>query len=168
MIFKTERLTVRSLKESDRIAFFDMMSNRNVMAPIPRPVMDKAESDASFEKHLNAVPTSDTKVRAIVTQQGDEFIGICAFLKNDKNEDEIGYRLREQFWAVGYGTETTKGLINYGFNELQIEVITADTNTANTGSVKILDKFFQRDFEFYNKEDQCIDRRYKLKKEDWK
>ena len=168
MIFQTKRLIIRPLKESDRIAFFDMMSNPNVMAPIPRPVMDKAESDTNFEKHLNAAPTSETKVRAIVTQQGNEFIGICAFLKNNNNEDEIGYRLREQFWGVGYGTETTKGLINYGFNELQMELITADVNTANENSVKILDKFFTRDFEFYNEEDQCTDRRYKLKKEDWK
>jgi hypothetical protein len=38
------------------------MSNYNVMSPIPQPVMGKAKSDANFEKHLNALPTSDTKV----------------------------------------------------------------------------------------------------------
>lgn len=168
MIFRTERLTIRPLKETDRTAFFDMMSNRNVMAPIPRPVMDKAESDTNFEKHLNALLTSDTKVMAIETKDGNAFIGICAFLKNNNNQDEIGYRLREQFWGIGYGTETTEGLINYGFNALQMELITADVDTANVNSVKILDKFFTRDFEFYNEADQCTDRRYKLKKEDWK
>lgn len=52
MIFQTERLTILPLKEADRTAFFDMMSNYNVMSPIPRPVMNKAESDANFEKHL--------------------------------------------------------------------------------------------------------------------
>jgi len=168
VIFQTKRLTIRLLKESDRTSFFDMMSNPKVMAPIPRPVMDKAESDTNFEKHLNAALTSDTKVWAITTKQGDEFIGICAYLKNNQNVDEIGYRLREQFWGNGYGTETTRGLINYGFNALQLELITADVNTANINSVKILDKFFTRDFEFYNEADQCTDRRYKLQKEDWK
>lgn len=105
---------------------------------------------------------------AIETKDGNAFIGICAYLKNNNNQDEIGYRLREQFWGVGYGTETTKGLIDYGFNTLQLELLTADTNTANTGSVKILDKFFTREFEFFNDEDQCTDRRYILKREDWK
>jgi RimJ/RimL family protein N-acetyltransferase len=167
MIFETERLTIRPLKEADRTAFFDMMSNYNVMSPIPRSVMDKEESDANFEKHLNALPTSDIKVMAIETKEGNAFIGICAYLKNNNNQDEIGYRLREQFWGVGYGTETTKGLIDYGFNMLQLELLTADTNTANTGSVKILDKFFKREFEFYNEDDQCTERRYTLKKEDW-
>ncbi len=168
MIYETERLIIRALKESDREAFFDMMSNPNVMSPIPHPVMDKDESDTNFEKHLYAPESTETKVWAIETKSEECFIGICAFLKNNNNEDEIGYRLREQYWGVGYGTETTIGLINYGFNELQLELITADVNTANTNTVKILDKFYTRDFEFYNNEDQCTDRRYKLIREDWK
>ncbi len=137
-------------------------------SPIPRPVMDKEESDTNFKKHLNAPASSNVKVMAIETKQGNAFIGICAYLKNDNNQDEIGYRLREQFWGVGFGTETTKGLINYGFNTLKFGLITADVNTENTNSVKILDKFFTRDIEFFNEEDQCMDRRYILKKEDWK
>jgi ribosomal-protein-alanine N-acetyltransferase len=144
------------------------MSNHNVMYPIPRPVMDKAESDTNFENHLNALPTTDIKVMAIETKDKNAFIGICAYLKNNNNQDEIGYRLREQFWGVGYGTETTKGLIDYAFNTLNLELLTADVNTANVNSVKILDKFFTRDVEFYNEEDQCKDRRHTLKKEDWK
>jgi ribosomal-protein-alanine N-acetyltransferase len=168
MIFQTQRLTIRPLKEADRTAFFELMSNYNVMSPIPQPVMDKEKSDANFEKHLNAQPTSDTKVMAIETKDGNAFIGICAYLKNNNNQDEIGYRLREQFWGIGYGTETTIGLINYAFNTLNLELLTADVNTANVNSVKILDKFFTRDFEFYNEEDQCTDRRHTLKKEDWK
>jgi ribosomal-protein-alanine N-acetyltransferase len=168
MIFQTQRLTIRPLKEADRTAFFDMMSNYNVMSPIPQPVMDKAKSDANFEKHLNALPTSDTKVMAIEIKNGNAFIGICAYLKNNNNQDEIGYRLIENFWGVGYGTETTKGLIDYAFNTLNLELLTADVNTANVNSVKILDKFFTRDVEFYNEEDQFTDRRHTLKKEDWK
>ena len=63
MIFETERLKIRPLKESDRAACFDMMSNPNVTSPIPLPIMDKAESDTNFNKHLDAIPTSNTKVR---------------------------------------------------------------------------------------------------------
>jgi ribosomal-protein-alanine N-acetyltransferase len=94
------------------------MSNYNVMSPIPQPVMYKAKSDANFEKHLNAQPTTKTKVMAIETKDGNAFIGICAYLKNNNNQDEIGYRLREQFWGIGYGTETTKVLIDSGFDKL--------------------------------------------------
>jgi len=167
MIFQTERLSIRALKESDRDAWFIMMNNPNVMSSIPQPIMDRATSDTHFDLHLNASTTSKTKVWAILTKADDNFIGIAAYLKNNNNEDEIGYRLLEQFWGVGYGTETARGLISYGFNNLKLELITADVNTANGKSVKILDQLFTRDIEFYNKKDQCNDRRYKLKKEDW-
>ncbi|NQY28808.1 MAG: GNAT family N-acetyltransferase [Flavobacteriaceae bacterium] len=110
MIFETERLTVRILISQDADPFFDMMSNPNVMDPIPRPVMKRAESDAFLDKLISAKADSSYKnVWAIVEKKSNFFIGLCAYLKNDENNDEIGYRLREQFWRIGYGTEKQKG-----------------------------------------------------------
>lgn len=167
MIFQTERLIFRRLEENDRDDFYDMMRNPRVMNPIPRDIMDRPTSDANFEKHLNSGPDSEKKVWSVETKAGGRFIGIAAFLINDAEEDEIGYRLREQFWRQGFGTEIAKGLIEHGFNTMNLSLITADVYIANENSVKILDKFFERDYEFYNESDQCTDRRYKLKREDW-
>ena len=166
-IFKTERLIIRPLHEKDRESYYGMMSNPNVMSPIPLEVMNRESSDLLFEEHLLLSEHSTKKVWAIDTKEGDQFIGIAAYLKNNNDEDEIGYRLREQSWGVGYGTEVTKGLIDYGFNILNLELITADVNITNKRSVKILDKFFKRDKEFYNNKDQCTDRRYKLTNDEW-
>lgn len=167
MIFKTKRLIVRPLHIKDKEVFFDMMSNPKVMHPIPQETMDRETSNLHFDKHLNASMISDTKVWAIDLRSGVDFIGIAAYLKNDQNEDEIGYRLREQYWGMGYGTEIAKGLIDYGFNDLKLDLVTADVNIENEKSVKILDKFFKRDIEFYNSKDKCIDRRYKLYRDQW-
>ncbi|MFT5859045.1 MAG: ribosomal-protein-alanine N-acetyltransferase [Flavobacteriaceae bacterium] len=167
IIFETERLIIRKLHESDREAFYDMMQNPNVMNPIPQKVMDRPTSDANFQKHLHRETDSTIQVWSLETKSGDQFIGIVAFLINDEGNDEIGYRLREQFWKQGYGTEVAKGLIEHGFETMNLSLITADVYIENTGSVKILDKFFQREREFFNKSDNCIDRRYKLLKEDW-
>jgi ribosomal-protein-alanine N-acetyltransferase len=167
MIFKTQRLFVRDLEEGDQDAFFDMMSNPNVMDPIPRPVMDRQTSDANFLKHFNRSKDSQVIVWAICVQEKNELIGIAALLKNNKNEDEIGYRLRERYWGVGYGTEIAKGLIDYAFEELKTPLVAADVNTRNHRSVKILEKFFEIEFEFFNEIDNCTDRRYKLMRENW-
>ena len=83
-------------------------------------------------------------------------------LVNDEGHDEIGYRLREQYWRKGYGTEIAAGLIDYCFNELKFSMLTADVNTENVPSVKILEKFMKPVREFYNENDQCTDRRYKV------
>ncbi|NQX85626.1 MAG: GNAT family N-acetyltransferase [Flavobacteriaceae bacterium] len=167
MIFETERLIVRLLHLDDRDAFYGMMSNPNIMNPIPRQAMDRETSDACFYKYLNLDSTSKTRVLAVEEKETLSFIGIVAYLKNNEEEDEIGYRLLEQYWGKGYGTEITKGLINFGFYNLELDLITADVNTTNERSIKILDKFFSRYSEFYNKEDNCTDRRYKLARKDW-
>lgn len=167
-IFETERLIIRELHLNDADAYFDMMGNINVMRLIPSEIMTREESDAHLQRFLDSdYNLSDTKAYAIESKEEKEFIGLCAFLKNDENEDEIGYRLREKFWRRGFGTEITKGLIHYGFTQLNMKNITADVNIVNIGSVKILEKFMNPIKEFFNEEDNCTDRRYVVKSSSW-
>ena len=168
MIFKTERLLIFALKKSDSEDFFDMMGNPNVMLPIPQKTMTKIESDAKLLELITLEKTTSKKVWSLVEKESNKFIGICGLLKNNENENEIAYRLREKYWGKGYGTEITKGLIDFSFINLNFDLLTADVNIDNIKSVKILDKFFKRHKEFFNKQDNCTDRRYKLTKENWK
>ncbi|NOQ75282.1 MAG: GNAT family N-acetyltransferase [Crocinitomix sp.] len=166
--FETDRLVVRNLKEADSDDYFDMMGNPKVMNMVPRKVMKREESDNHLNDFLSPSQNqSETKVWGIELKKGSEFIGLCAFLKNNVTEDEIGYRLREKFWRKGFGTEIAKGLITYGFEQLKMEKITADVDTRNQNSVKILEKFMSSNIEFFNESDNCIDRRYEILKNDW-
>ena len=101
LIFETNRLLIRSLQLQDRDPFYKMMSNPNVMNPIPLDIMDRKTSDNNFEKHLNSKSDSNIKVWALELKEGSTFIGIAAYLKNNQKEDEIAYRLIENFWGVG-------------------------------------------------------------------
>lgn len=167
MIFETQRLIIRALKQEDQEAFYLLMSNPKVMHPIPLDIMDRKTSDANLATHINASENSEKKVWAIDSKSGEIFMGIAAFIKNDNGEDEIAYRLREKYWGKGFGTEIARGLIEYGFHGMRLDLITADVNTKNEKSIKILDKFFALDHEFYNAEDKCLDRRYVLNRKDW-
>lgn len=167
MIFETERLIIRTLKSTDSAEFFDMMSNPNVMNPIPQKVMTKKESDSKLNELLTLEKTSNKKVWALIEKKSTHFIGICGLLVNNEEENEIAYRLRENYWGKGYGTEIAKGLIDFAFTRLNFDLITADVYVENVKSIKILEKFFQIYSEFFNEDDNCIDRRYKLTKENW-
>ena len=159
-MFSTNRLHVRPLLYSDSDEFFDMMSNPNVMNPVPQQVKNREESDANLQ-----ILIEDPKEKtawAVCEKDDNELIRLCALLVNDEGHDEIGYRLREQYWRKGYGTEIAAGLIDYCFNELKFSMLTADVNTENVPSVKILEKFMKPVREFYNENDQCTDRRYKV------
>lgn len=167
--FETERLIIRSLSLTDTDAYFDMMCNKNVMRLIPRPVMDRNESNTHLSYLINQYQKkSDLNIWGIELKTTNEFIGLCGFLKSKEKTDEIGYRLREQFWRKGYGTEITKGLISHGFSKLNMSKITADVAVNNINSVKILEKFMTLQSEFFNSVDNCMDKRYVVLANNWK
>ena len=58
-------------------------------------------------------------------------------------------------------------MLDYYFKEMKVEKVTADVNIANVGSVNILNKFMKPVRDFFNERDNCTDRRYELKKNNW-
>lgn len=167
-IFETERLEIREFVKSDADCFFDLMGNSKVMNPIPLDALTRVESNNKLIKLIDLYKLkTEKKIWAITLKNNLELIGLCGLIINNDNEDEIAYRLRENFWGHGYGTEISIGLIDYGFEKLNFELITADVNISNKKSRKILEKFMFFDKEFYNPIEKCTDRRYKLTKKNW-
>ena len=168
IVFETERLTVRYFDISDQAAFFDLMGNPKVMNPIPVPVLNQEDSKHKLIELIDLYKiNSEKKIWAIELKNNSECIGLCGLIKNDEDENEIAYRLREKFWGLGYGTEIAKGLISYGFDKLKFDLITADAQISNLESIHILEKYLNFDKEFYNPIEKCTDRRYKLEKKHW-
>ncbi|MES2654903.1 MAG: GNAT family N-acetyltransferase [Bacteroidota bacterium] len=167
MVFETERLYARRLEQNDEAAFFELMGNPNITNPIPQKPFDKAGSFAKLNNLILLEKTSDTKIWSLCKKGSNNLIGIGGVLKNDANEDEIAYRVIEKYWGNGYGTEIAKGLIDYCFAQMKSELVTADVCIDNVKSVKILNKFFTMQKEFFNADDNCMDRRYIVKKENW-
>lgn len=167
MILQTSRLFARPLQVSDEAKFFELMGNPKVMNPIPQKTFTANESKEKLFALIALEKTSSTKIWALCKKETSEFVGFCGLLKNDLGDDEIAYRLLEHEWGHGYGTEIAKGLIDYCFTTLHSNLVTADVFIENTASIKILEKYFRAQKEFYNEADECIDRRYILKRDDW-
>lgn len=168
IIFKTKRLIIRQFNNADISDFFNMMGNPNVMNPIPLKPLSQKESNKKLIELIKSYKIKSTKkIWAIDQKINFEMVGLCGLIQNNEGENEIAYRFREKFWNLGYGTEIAKGLIDYGFENLNFELITADAYYINKKSIKILEKFMFFDKEFYNQNDNCIDRRYKLTKKKW-
>ncbi|MFE2869329.1 GNAT family N-acetyltransferase [Embleya sp. NPDC059259] len=53
---------------------------------------------------------------------------------------ELGYRLCRAAWGLGYATEGARALVDKGFAELGVRVVTANTMTVNTRSRRVLEK----------------------------
>ena len=170
VLFETKRLIVRSIHFNDKAQFVELLSDPEIIEPVPQQPLSKEVIDERFKLYMGADENSideERSVWGIEVKGNKEMIGLCAILMNDENDREIGYRFRKAFWGMGYGTEVTERLLEYCFNTLKLEKITADVNVTNTGSRKILEKFLKFDKEFENEKEGCIDRRYFLYRSDW-
>lgn len=167
MILETKRLYARPLHERDASAFFALMSNPKVMEPIPQKPLNQKESTSTLTELIQLEKSSSTKIWGLCKKETNAFIGICGVLKNNEQQDEIAYRLLEQYWGNGFGTEIARGLIEYCFLKLNSTLVSADVYVNNVKSIKIVEKYFTVKNEFFNLEDNCIDRRYILSRESW-
>ena len=169
-IFETERLIIRSLEKVDKIYFAELFTDPKILELIPQKAFTQDQITDRFKKSLN-FKLSDLKDQkracGIFEKEKSEMIGLVLFLINEDGEKELGYRFRTNFWGKGYGTETTKGMLEYYFQEMNVDKVMADVNIANIGSVKILNKFMEPVSEFFNERDNCTDRRYELFKNNW-
>lgn len=169
-IFETERLIIRRLESVDKKYFAELFTDPKILELIPQKVFTKNQITDRFNKSLNLDlrDLNTQKCTCGIYEKGNpEMIGLALFLINENGEKELGYRFRTNYWRKGYGTETTKGMLEYYFQQMNVGKVTADVNIANVGSVKILDKFMTPVKEFFNERDNCTDRRYELEKNNW-
>ena len=170
-IFETNRLLIRSIEAQDKDYFVELMTAPEIIDPLPEqlPDMDDVMNKFRLSLHLGLRPQKGkANIWGVTIKGNDELIGLGAILTNNEADWELGYRFRKPYWGIGLGTELTKGLIEYVFDQLNFQKITADVDITNKASVRILEKFMKLDKEFYNPEDKCTDRRYFTTQMDWK
>ena len=83
---------------------------------------------------------------AIEPKENKQLIGTCGIRINnvDLREANIGYELNSQFWGKGYATEAALAILRFGFEELGMHRIVANTLAVNKGSVRVLEKLGMR------------------------
>jgi RimJ/RimL family protein N-acetyltransferase len=72
----------------------------------------------------------------------NEFMG-WAFLrpfKDDSGDWELGYRLKKSAWGQGIGTEVSRALIEWGWQQRDIQTIVAVYELENIASLNIMKK----------------------------
>jgi len=141
-IIESERLYLKQFTQNDVNDFFLLNSDADVMKFIRPPETDVnviRENIDKIRKYYKDNPSLD--IWASFEKKSDEFIGFFELAHMDNTEEiEVGYRLHKKYWGKGYATEMTKVLIDYGFNELNLEEIVGITHPDNFASQKVLQK----------------------------
>ncbi len=138
-IYTTKRLLVRKLTIKDFEPFHKMQSNINVMKFVRGKPMTYAQNKEELPKLIKFYDKMDNDfwIYAIVRKEDDAFVGTVALVKDDNNDDEMGYRFLEEYWGNKYGTEVFMGLIDY-CKSIGFKKVIACVAINNKASLQIL------------------------------
>jgi len=152
--FETQRLYFRELFPADDAAMFALDSDPEVVRYVGVKPIDDIEKTREIIKNIRQQYVDHGIGRwAVIHKESGEVIGWAGlkFIKHlngfDDNYD-LGYRFQKAHWGKGYGYESAKAWIDFGFNEMKLPRISAYADVENTASVKILEKCGMR---FVNK-----------------
>ncbi len=137
----TERLTLRKLKQSDWSVISYLRSNKDVNEFVKRPSAESKEKALEFISKINSgIKNQSLYYWAITEKNKDLMIGsICLWnFSEDKKTTEVGYDLSPDYQGKGIMTESLKGILNFGFQNLKITAIKAYTHAKNESSKKLL------------------------------
>ena len=140
---KTERLLLRKLKQSDWEMISYLRSDKNVNEFVKRPNANSKEKAFEFISKTNKGIDNRHLYYWIITEKNnDKMIGsICLWkFSKDHKTAEVGYDLSPDFQRKGIMNESLKIVLEFGFNNLSLDLIEAYTHRKNENSKKLLER----------------------------
>lgn len=138
---ETTRLVIRPFQEKDAEAFFACCQNPNLgnnAGWAPHKTIEESR------EILRNVFIGQENIWAMTLKDTQQLIGSIGIVPDPKRENSqvrmLGYWLDEAHWGKGYMTEAVQAVLNYGFNELQLSLITANCYPHNKRSQQVLER----------------------------
>jgi len=143
-VIETERLILRTWKESDAEAYFEINQDPKVLEFLPGPLtMDTvkrfiADMNQRFADHGYTLWAVEEKTTGAM-------MGFIGFSSPSWKAHfipcvEIGWRLGSQYWGKGYATEGAKAVLEYGFKNFGWNEIVSFTVPNNVRSIRVMKK----------------------------
>ncbi|MEO5890208.1 MAG: GNAT family N-acetyltransferase [Ferruginibacter sp.] len=138
----TERLLLRQLTPGDAQEIYTLRSDEGINKFIDRlKAVSIADAFDFIAKINDKIINNEGVFWAIALKNNPVLIGtICYwnFLKED-NSAEIGYEMLTAFHGRGIMQEAIEKIIHFGFDNMQLERITAFSHRDNDSSIRLLE-----------------------------
>ena len=142
IIFQTPRLILRQFTEGDAPLILALNSDPEIVKYVHEPTLKTEEQAKKILLDIILPQYKNNLGRwAIHTKDNMDFIGWCGLkYRPELDEIDLGYRLMQKAWGKGYATEAAQHSLNFGFNNLNLKLITGRTHIENLASIKVLEK----------------------------
>lgn len=139
MILQTERLILRPILLSDAEDIFEYSKETDVGPNAGWKPHENIEETISI---MNELFIGKTEIFGIVLKEDGKMIGSIGFMEDLKRQNikarMIGYSMSSNFWGKGIMTEAVKELLRFGFENSNIEIISAYCYPNNSRSKRVL------------------------------
>ena len=149
---ETERTVMRNLTVDDAEDFYSLNLDQDVLKYTGDKPFETLEDAKTFLSDYDQYEKYGVGRLAVIEKATSKFIGWCG-LKYNPDEDiyDLGFRFFKQYWNRGFATETAKKCIDFGFNNLKLNMIEGRAMKENIASIKVLEKIgmnFKENFDF--------------------
>jgi RimJ/RimL family protein N-acetyltransferase len=136
---QTERLTLRSFREDDVRALFELSQDPDVVRYVgDRRAPTLQETWRAVAGWLGHWTLRDYGQWAVEERASGSFIGRAGIINPvDWPGPEVGYLLGRQWWGRGYATEAARAAMGWGFREIGFEELISLIDPANTASIAV-------------------------------
>ena len=141
---ETERLRLRKVLKSDCDAILYLRSDTEINKFILRPENRKTKTKEDALKHIEildaGIQDGSSITWGITVGESSDIIGsICLWnISEDFKMAEVGYDLNPDFHRKGIMSEALSSVLGFGFNELNLDKVTAYTHKENESSKNLL------------------------------
>jgi ribosomal-protein-alanine N-acetyltransferase len=150
-VLKTERLILRELRRADAADVLIFRADP-IVQKYDDPVIHSVAEAQAFIEELHREYAAQRGVNWAVTLVDPEIVvGIFSLHHWDPyhRRAEAGYGLAHAYWGQGIGSEALRAVVRFGFVELNLNRIYAQTIADNHESVRLLERMgFRREGTF--------------------
>lgn len=141
IILETERMILRPVVETDAEAIYDFCKNSNVGI---NAGWKPHESIEETREVMELVFLNQEFVFAMELKETKTLFGSIGIIPDPKRQNNktrmIGYAISENYWGKGLATEAVQAVLRFGFQKLNLDLISAYCYPSNERSKKILKK----------------------------
>lgn len=138
----TERMLLRELRQEDAADVFVFRSDPYVQRFNAEPMKAVAEAEEFIEWMLAQYRNQKHLLWGVALQNEDKVIGLVGFgdWSRHHNRAMLGYDLAQAYWGQGFASEAVKRSIRFGYEEMGLHRIEAETIADNSESVRMLQR----------------------------
>lgn len=137
---ETERLILGRWEEKDSGELYQLAKNPNVGPHAGWKPHDNPEESLAIIRTV-LLPTSVWKISE---KETGKIVGAVALepdkIRPDIPSRELGYWMGEEFWGKGYMTEAAERAVRFGFEDMNLEIISIATGPLNKRSQRVIGK----------------------------